>query len=345
MSAGNTIACDQAVFTSIRTPTGQGYRIVAVSPGVRADEKAEITARSPSHGSLGGGRPDAVGLLTYELGSGRRCVGYVCHAGTEHTGRGGQRVYTHMALLDRAAYQSLDCDATRVHSAIGDCVRASGPMLKAPPYVDRLTLTPPAPAVPPAPQAFNWIGVTAADLIAGRRLVLMGEGNPIAFLQLVLLSMPRSLRERVNASVEIRFSPSRGMNLVMLSHPDPQLTRQLTGQDIGLRVVREPPPAIPAHLEGWFAFVDRWYREGRFAEVVQLTSELCADATPDSLARIAAIWQDMETVDVGDLGVVESVSQRHSGSGRTSAEEALLQRLRTKIQQRREQLAEPVNSI
>jgi hypothetical protein len=345
MSAGNTVVSDQAVFTSIRTLTGQGYRIVAASPGVHADERSEITARSPSHGSLGDDRPDALGLLTYELSSGRRCVGYVCHAGTEHTGRGGQRVYTHMALLDRAAYRAFDSDPTRVHTAIGDCVRASGPMLKPPPHIGTMELTPPAPVVPPAPGALNWLGVTAANLIADKRLVLTGEGNPIAFLQLVLLSMPRSLREQVNASTEVRFSPSRGMNLVLLGRPDPQLARQLTGQDIRFAAVNTAPPPVPAHLEAWFQLVDRRYNEGRFAEIAQLTSGLCADAASDSLSRIAAVLQDMETLETGDLAVVENVSQKHRGNGRAPAEQALLEKLRCTAQHRREQLQEPVNVV
>ena len=44
--------CDQAIFTSIRTPMGEGYRIIAASRGVRPEEKQLITRRSPSHGAL-----------------------------------------------------------------------------------------------------------------------------------------------------------------------------------------------------------------------------------------------------------------------------------------------------
>ena len=46
------LACDQAIFTSIRTPMGEGYRIIAASRGLRPHEKQAITRSSPSHDSL-----------------------------------------------------------------------------------------------------------------------------------------------------------------------------------------------------------------------------------------------------------------------------------------------------
>ena len=46
------LTCDQAIFTSIRTPMGEGYRVIAASRGVRPNEKQSITRNSPSHDSL-----------------------------------------------------------------------------------------------------------------------------------------------------------------------------------------------------------------------------------------------------------------------------------------------------
>jgi hypothetical protein len=343
MSAEKTITCDQAVFTSIRTPTGQGYRIVAATPAVRADEKAEIINHSPSHNGLYDRGTDSVGLITYGLSSGRRCVGFVCFAGTEQSGRGGQRVYTHMALLDKAAYRSFRSDPVAVHAAIGEHVRASGPMLKPPPSIGPLTLTLPDVPSLSVPQARDWMGPAAADLIEGRRLVLTEEQSPIAFLQLVLMSLPRNLREQVNASADVRFSPSRGMHLVMLGNADPQLARQVAGQDLRVSAVKTAPPALPVHLKAWFGLIDRWYGEGRFADIVQLTSETCPDATADSLERIAAICEDMESLSSGNLEVIEAISRKHSGGGRTPAEQALLAALEERVQHRREQLQQPVD--
>ncbi len=91
--ASGAVTGDQAVFTSVRSPTGEGYRLVAASAGVRAEEKVEITRRSPSHDNLCGSGAGAVGLSSYLLSSGRHCVGYVCHAGCEHTAGGHGQYY------------------------------------------------------------------------------------------------------------------------------------------------------------------------------------------------------------------------------------------------------------
>ena len=49
---GDTLTCDQAIFTSVRTPMGEGYRIIAASRGLSSPEKQAITRMSPSHGAL-----------------------------------------------------------------------------------------------------------------------------------------------------------------------------------------------------------------------------------------------------------------------------------------------------
>ena len=99
-SGETTVHADQVIFTSIRSPTGEGYRIGAASPGVRSDEKRMIMQRSPSHASLCDESPTAVACSFYRLSTGRHCVASSRYAGVEHTGRGGQRVYTHLVLLD-----------------------------------------------------------------------------------------------------------------------------------------------------------------------------------------------------------------------------------------------------
>ncbi|RME37117.1 MAG: hypothetical protein D6788_10140, partial [Planctomycetota bacterium] len=94
-----TVECDQAVFTSLRTPMGEGYRVVAASAGVRPEERRVITRVSPSHDSLcddGRESKERVrALACYPLPTGRLCIALSLPAGNEHTGRGGLRVYTH----------------------------------------------------------------------------------------------------------------------------------------------------------------------------------------------------------------------------------------------------------
>src|SRR5690606_38204025 len=88
-----TAALDRAVFTSIRSPMGSGYQVVAASAGVSADEKREITQRAPSHGNLCDNTPDAEALAAFVLRSQRHCVFLSRHAGAEPSGRGGYRIH------------------------------------------------------------------------------------------------------------------------------------------------------------------------------------------------------------------------------------------------------------
>ena len=115
---------------------GEGYRIIAASRGLKPAEKQTITRLSPSHDALcrlpesptqrgvrgagsgflacaprtagqtlsesAGDRTDEIRMAAafYVLPTGRLCAAYTCHAGAEHTGRGGQRVYTHNAIFN-----------------------------------------------------------------------------------------------------------------------------------------------------------------------------------------------------------------------------------------------------
>ena len=125
------IVCDQAIFTSARTPMGEGYRIIAASGKVRVEEKQAITRCSPSHGALCDESPDATGMAFYALPTGRLCVAHSCYAGAEHTGRGGQRVYTINLILTKEDFEAVAYNPFRVLRLL----RAAGavkPQLKPP---------------------------------------------------------------------------------------------------------------------------------------------------------------------------------------------------------------------
>ncbi len=116
----HSLYCDQAIFTSVRTAMGEGYRIIAASPGLRTDEKQAVTRNSPSHEGLCAsqqtdaydGWPIAAASI-YKLTSGRLCVALSCSAGAEHTGRGGQRIYTHSVVF--AAEEFAHCGFNAFH--------------------------------------------------------------------------------------------------------------------------------------------------------------------------------------------------------------------------------------
>ena len=68
------VRCEQAIFTSVRSATGQGYQLIASSAGICAEEKVEITKRSASHESICAVGADPVGLMSYRLSTGRHWI-------------------------------------------------------------------------------------------------------------------------------------------------------------------------------------------------------------------------------------------------------------------------------
>ena len=86
-----SVTCDQAIYTCIKSPTGQGYRIISASPGLEPSERGEILRRTPAVNGLCIDDADAIGVSFFPLSSGRHAILHTCHAGMEPTGRGGRR--------------------------------------------------------------------------------------------------------------------------------------------------------------------------------------------------------------------------------------------------------------
>lgn len=252
------LCCDQAVFTSIRSPMGQGYRLIAASTGVSAEEKIEITQRSPSHGSLCDSSPEAVGLLSYPLADGRYCVACCIHAGVEHTARGGLRVYTHNLILDAADFTALDADPVRIYAALLVYLRREGPMLKVPSALPPLGLSIPVPAGPaepaesesanPVPPAAGIAGPEepsdkrqtetltqiAADLQTDRSVVVVGVADLRLFLGTLWPLLPPGVRQRLSVSAGLRYAPPRRVRLAILPGDFGGLRRLVVGQNVAL---------------------------------------------------------------------------------------------------------------
>jgi len=250
---------------------GQGYRLIAASAGVRAEERIEITQRSPSHDSLCDGSPEAVGLLSYPLADGRHCVACCLHAGVEHTARGGLRVYTHILILDAADFAALDADPVPIHDALLAYLRKEGPMLKSPPALPPLTLSIPVPAEPAEPADAESTGPESAtvekgvrtllcaapfgpsrqkgpapfflpetlapivaDLQNDRPVIVIGVADPRSFLGTLWPLLPPDVRQRLSVSAGLKYAPTRRVQLTILPGDIPELRRLIAGQDVTL---------------------------------------------------------------------------------------------------------------
>lgn len=309
------VRCDQAVFTSIRSPMGEGYRLVAASPGLQPEEKAEITRRSPSHGSLCDESQGSTGLLSYRLASGRQVVACCTPAGQEHTGRGGCRVYTHLAILTQDDYLAFYSNPILVHAALALVIERTGPCLSPPSRLDPMFLAPvrePAAFPRPCVQT-TWLWAMVSQLLTDNRTtILTGLADWRTWLGWLWFMLPRDMRASVDVSVGLKYAPARGMRLVLMPDQSAPGRSLPTGKDVVLHDALCPPPELLPVCEPWLKLLHRWWQEHRYAELVRLTSDMGVPADPVALSRLAALCEDLDRARTGDSAAREALVRRYA---------------------------------
>lgn len=348
-NADNThnVTVDQAVFTSVRSPMGEGYRIIAASPGVRIDEKSEMTRRAPSHGSLCSEAEDAAGLLAYPLASGRFAVAFCCHAGKEHTNRGGHRVYSHFALLSAEDYACFGFEATRVVLALRDAV-GEQLVLKQLPTLSQLTLSV-CRAKPIRPEAtmLDATAPIASAVFSNKVTMAVGDGDTLASLEVLLAWLPAATRRKLAVSAGVKFSPSRQLLVSFLLRDNGEGQRALRGQPVNCidcaKAATAPRTASP--YDTWFEFAKSCMQRNRSQDLAWITAALVDAAPPDRLTRIAAIYADLESVGNADESALNRMSSKWLAfEAKLAPESSLLDDLRQCIADRSAQLKQQAKS-
>lgn len=364
-----TLRIERAIFTSIRSPMGEGYRIVAASKGISSDEKRAITRCAPSHGSLCDPAGGATALASFVLDSGRRCVFLSANRGTEHTARGGCCVYTHVLVVDPEAFRRFHCDPFELEAAalpqLGN-EQDTAP----PPRLEPLTLRSGAePAglsgaggrsqqlVTPADRAFaaddyeridgvlrafleqlaiGPSGHAAAGPRAGRSLLVVGAPRPQRVLGRVLAATPAALRERLSLSYGLRFSPARRFRLVLTDASSNERDRIERDRELDVIAWDSPPPSESGPFDRWLRFVRQRWEAGRAGEVACLSAELTDGWSPALLGQIARLTTDIERARTADEPLLRELVRAHQDDdSATSAQRRLLKELRHLIQERR----------
>jgi hypothetical protein len=281
---GEMIA-DQAVFTSARSATGEGYRIVAASGGINPTERQEITRRSPSHSSLCDESEQAKALSCYPLAGGRWVVACSRAAGQEHSGRGGVRVFTHIAVVDAGTMMQFECDPVRLWRAFAN---AAGAVPPTPPQrMERVPLG--------APQGLTYMDADrirgaapmAAALLQKHAVVATSE-SPWRLFEAIWLILPAVVRRGVSVSAGLKFAPTRKTQLTILDRIDDAAERSLRGHQAVCFRSDAPPTPVHSPYDGWIGMIQRYVDSGRTSDVRDLAARL-TDASPGGLGRIAAL--------------------------------------------------------
>jgi hypothetical protein len=344
-AAGPVIEVDHAVFTSVRTPTGEGYRIVAASSGIRPNEKTEITRRCPSHGALCSEFEDTSALMGFALPTGRFCVAYSDYAGTEHTARGGQRVYTHVVLLDPPGYRRFGCNPVRVSFALKSVIGGS-PDPKPPAHLELLSLPLPSSVdgvVTKTPRMFadgltDQLTNMLAHVVSDCRTVVAGVDSPLAALELLVMALPMFMREGLSFSVGVKFAPSRQTHFNLVDPDHGEMQRKMRGQNVQYFQMGSIPAGKANEYQGWFGLVRRWWTAGRVQDLCRLTNRLARRVPAGTLGWIATICNDVDRIRGAELPVLDDLAAKYNGfMADDPVESELARELLTKLEDARAQ--------
>jgi hypothetical protein len=340
---------ERAVFTSLRSPTGEGYRIIATSAGIRADEKREITRRAPSHGSLCDPSPGATGLASFALDGGRQCVFLCRNSEVEQTARGGCRIRTDVLVMDPEVYWQFHCDPLEVEAATLSKVGRE-PAETVPARLKPVTLQPADGRLAgPSRSAETWpinanlgrVAQVLSAVLGERRTLVVGAAMPREVLRWSLRATPAALRARLSLSVGLRFSLTRRFDLILADATPGEIERVL--HDGAADVIRWGSPATPPSgpFEPWLRFVGQRWESGRAAEVAHLSAELTEDCSARALAQIARLCQDLERAQTADPALLRDLTRRHLRDAATSSvQRRLLAEFRRVVEVRRATLEE-----
>lgn len=302
MTPAETLHCDQAIFTSVRGPMGEGYRIIAASRGLRSEEKQAITRLSPSHEALcwqpSGGADEAsrYAVAFYPLLTGRLCVAYSCYAGAEHTARGGHRVYTHNVVFDEKDFPR--CGFNPFH-----VVRAMA--------VNGLTvpkLTPGA-VLPEVLLPINTNGTSASisfptsfdsprrcyvlqQLFDDRALIVPVQNAWLETTEALLMGVPGPMRVKVSFAAGLRFSLGRRHRLHLFCDDQGAARSRIAGQPVEYLDGTVTSP--DGSLSEWLAFVDRHWSRTNCAVLARRTSRPFTDLTRAARERIGTLYNAID---------------------------------------------------
>jgi hypothetical protein len=311
------IVCDQAIFTSVRTPMGEGYRIIAASLGLKAEEKQAITRRSPSHDALCSRAPDAEGIGSYALPTGRLCVASSVYAGVEHTGRGGQRVYTLNVIFSPEDFKVFGYNpfavvrTLRAQGLLTPQLKPSGPL----PEIrlstsNRGAATEEGPWVAPVGSSIRRYLVH--ELLNGGTLILSVAGNFTRTAEALLMAVPGPARASISFSAGVKFSVGRGHRFIVASDDKGVTRRRIEGQPVVFLDNGAPPPREAPSSE-WLRFVDSYLEREALAPLAERTSRPFTDVSPSGRERVAKLYLALDDLPGADearlLAMLEEFAQ------------------------------------
>jgi hypothetical protein len=283
------VLVEQAIFTSARTGHGDGYQVVARSPGVTEAEARELSAWGPSHGALLAERDESVNF--HRLAGGRFCVSKTLAAGGEYSQRGGARIYTQCLLVAPEAFARFannPFSVLRAAWAKGALAVHNAPPAKLNAFslvgrsaiVDEGLLGQLADCLGPM-----RVGrLVAAAIGGGSKLLVGAEKNETLFGGLVNC-FPLECRPDLTFTTGLRYSPRRPYRLTTMGD-DATNVRQAARLESATIVDLRDSSAEGAPFDGWAAYVAGAIETDQLPRLTSALQQPRPDLTMDQLDEL-----------------------------------------------------------
>lgn len=236
---------EQAVFTSSKTNRGEGYQVVAKSPGVSDHLVVALTRWCPSHASLQSDDVNAESTNYHPLSLDMVAISRTMYGLKEFSGRGGLQVVTIAILLRRsqlAGYENNCIRLARVARSLGHLRwRTHFPEQIAPielpnrewseALLDQELAESDGRSSPT--QANGPSPARAAELLqAGQRVALLTDSNPNQVAEDVIQNIPIEDRPSCYFTTGLKWSKQRPFRLQLLDGIDHQLSIRLKSHNV-----------------------------------------------------------------------------------------------------------------
>jgi hypothetical protein len=291
---------EQAIFTSDSTAKGEGYHLVACSPGVSDADRRELTIWGPSHDSLVETGCAALSINFHPLPSGCYCVSQTMPAGPEYSGRGAM-VYTQSLVVPAEVLLRFGNNPFAVMRA----AVAQGHVRvvpRVPERLDPIELSGECAAVDTellgqlceSPGA-AWFARLLESVLRHRMLgIVAGRQGPRLVAGLINC-LPVPYRLLLTLTTGLKFSPRRPFHLICLGEDAAERRRLQRQYELAVfeRPADEPPPPLPDR--GWAAFVARALLSGKlehFAACLANSQAVAPQHRPRQLSDLLTYTPD-----------------------------------------------------
>ncbi len=255
-----TVAVEQAIFTSARTSSKDGYQLVAWSPGISSDDARQLAVWGPAHDSMIVDDPTDVSLNFHPLGDQKFCVSRTVLGAAEYSGRGGRQVYTHCFVLDADAFLRFHNDPFRVLSA-ALAIHDLRPGAKLPTDLPMLKMLPSGQPVDAGLIRFFDSPIQQQSLVAwthhamnSKKLLFTGGYND-RFLTVFFNLLPVSVRPTFSFSTRLRYSPRRNFRLIGLARDTEEQKKAARQEGCSVFQFDSPARSPEASRHPWATWV------------------------------------------------------------------------------------------